>query len=99
MTSLLRKPAGTAGKVHDITPDSAGWGYVGFGLYRLAPGESAAVYLSMSVAAGGSTGKPARPTRSRVRCASDSGMYPRSTLKRAAMHMPAPTASPCSHWP
>jgi len=42
MTGLLRKPAGTTGKVHDITPDSAGWGHVGFGLYRLAPGETAA---------------------------------------------------------
>ena len=39
---LLVKPNGTTGKVHDITPDSAGWGYVGFGLYHLAPGESAA---------------------------------------------------------
>lgn len=41
MTSpLLRKPSGTTGKVHDITPANAGWGYVGFGLHRLAPGES-----------------------------------------------------------
>jgi 5-deoxy-glucuronate isomerase len=40
--SLLRKPLGTTGKVHDITPESAGWGYVGFGLYRLQPGESVA---------------------------------------------------------
>ncbi len=39
---LLRKPKGTSGKVHDITPASAGWGYVGFALYRLAPGETAA---------------------------------------------------------
>jgi len=42
MTDLLRKPTGNLGKVHDITPQSAGWGYVGFGLYRLKPGESAA---------------------------------------------------------
>ncbi|GGG39820.1 5-deoxy-glucuronate isomerase [Chelatococcus composti] len=42
MTQLLRKPTGTSGKVHDITPKSAGWGYVGFGLYKLAPGETAA---------------------------------------------------------
>ena len=42
MTSLLRRPTGTRGKVHDITPASAGWGYVGFGLWRLAPGETAA---------------------------------------------------------
>lgn len=41
MSHLLRKPAGTAGKVHDITPENAGWGYVGFGLYRLKAGETA----------------------------------------------------------
>lgn len=41
MSKLLVKPAGTAGKVHDITPRSAGWGYVGFGLYRLKAGETA----------------------------------------------------------
>lgn len=38
---LLRKPTGSSGKVHDITPENAGWGYVGFGLYRLKPGETA----------------------------------------------------------
>lgn len=42
MAELLVKPSGTAGKVHDITPESANWGYVGFGLYHLAPGESVA---------------------------------------------------------
>jgi len=42
MSELLVKPSGTTGKVHDVTPASAGWGYVGFGLYRLAPGETAA---------------------------------------------------------
>ncbi|MFL4471823.1 5-deoxy-glucuronate isomerase [Tateyamaria armeniaca] len=40
MTNLLRVPTGTSGKVHDITPASAGWGYVGFALYRLKPGET-----------------------------------------------------------
>jgi 5-deoxy-glucuronate isomerase len=38
---LLRKPNGTTGKVHDISVANAGWGYVGFGLYRLAAGQSA----------------------------------------------------------
>ncbi|MFL0693844.1 MAG: 5-deoxy-glucuronate isomerase [Agrobacterium tumefaciens] len=42
MTDLLRKPAGKSGKVHAITPASAGWGYVGFGLYHLKAGEQAA---------------------------------------------------------
>lgn len=41
MPDLLRKPSGTHGKVHDITPESAGWSYVGFGLHRLAEGETA----------------------------------------------------------
>ncbi|AUH64428.1 5-deoxy-glucuronate isomerase [Paracoccus zhejiangensis] len=39
---LLRKPFGTHGKVHQITPESAGWRYVGFSLYRLRAGEVAA---------------------------------------------------------
>lgn len=42
MPSLLRKPFGSHGKVHSITPVSAGWRYVGFSLYRLRPGEIAA---------------------------------------------------------
>ncbi len=42
MTNLLRHPTGSTGKVHDITPESAGWGYVGFGLYRLTAGETVA---------------------------------------------------------
>jgi len=40
MANLLRKPQGAHGKVHDITPESAEWGYVGFGLYRLKPGDT-----------------------------------------------------------
>ncbi|OJY27197.1 MAG: 5-deoxy-glucuronate isomerase [Rhodobacterales bacterium 65-51] len=42
MGDLLVRPLGTRGKVHDVTPDSAGWGYVGFGLYRLEPGDRVA---------------------------------------------------------
>ena len=42
MTDLLRKPHGTDGKVHDITLETAGWSHVGFGLYRLKPGDVAA---------------------------------------------------------
>ncbi|MEM7441789.1 MAG: 5-deoxy-glucuronate isomerase [Pseudomonadota bacterium] len=41
MSDLLVKPSGTHGKVHDITPEGAGWGYVGFGLYHLTAGERA----------------------------------------------------------
>ena len=41
MSHLLRKPTGTQGKVHDITAQSAGWSYVGFGLYRLEAGQTA----------------------------------------------------------
>lgn len=36
---LLRKPFGHHGKVHEITPQSANWRYVGFSLYRLRAGE------------------------------------------------------------
>lgn len=42
MAHLLRKPFGKHGKVHEITPQSAGWRYVGFSLYRLRAGETAA---------------------------------------------------------
>jgi 5-deoxy-glucuronate isomerase len=42
MGDLLVRPLGTRGKVHDVTPDSAGWGYVGFGLYRLEQGARVA---------------------------------------------------------
>ena len=40
MPDLLKKPFGTHGKVHQITPQSAEWRYVGFDLYRLREGES-----------------------------------------------------------
>lgn len=42
MADLLKKPFGTHGKVHQITPESAGWRYVGFSLYRLRAGETVA---------------------------------------------------------
>ena len=48
MSDLLLKPTGTGGKVHDVTIDRAktplspDWGYVGFGLWRMAEGETAA---------------------------------------------------------
>ena len=40
MPDLLKRPFGTHGKVHQITPESAGWRYVGFDLIRLRAGES-----------------------------------------------------------
>ncbi|WP_071795335.1 5-deoxy-glucuronate isomerase [Natronohydrobacter thiooxidans] len=42
MGSLLRRPTGRSGLVHAITPEDAGWRYVGFDLWRLSPGEMAA---------------------------------------------------------
>ena len=42
MADLLIRPIGTRGLVHRVTPESAGWGYVGFSLYHLSPGEVAA---------------------------------------------------------
>ncbi|AYG64457.1 5-deoxy-glucuronate isomerase [Rhizobium jaguaris] len=41
MSDLLRKPFGRHGKVHEITPQSAGWRYVGFSLHKLRAGEEA----------------------------------------------------------
>ena len=40
MSNLLRKPTATHGKVHDITPETAGWGYVGFALHVLHAGDT-----------------------------------------------------------
>ncbi|MFB9947543.1 5-deoxy-glucuronate isomerase [Rhizobium puerariae] len=40
MSHLLRRPFGSHGKVHEITPQSAGWRYVGFNLYRLRQSEA-----------------------------------------------------------
>ncbi|WP_282096280.1 5-deoxy-glucuronate isomerase [Epibacterium ulvae] len=42
MSNLQRKPIAQSGKVHDITPNSAGWEYVGFALYHLQPGDEIA---------------------------------------------------------
>jgi hypothetical protein len=42
MSDLQKKPIGTRGKVHQITPESAGWRYVGFSLFRLKAGDTAA---------------------------------------------------------
>ncbi|WP_018634308.1 5-deoxy-glucuronate isomerase [Neomegalonema perideroedes] len=41
MSHLRRKPLAEHGLIHDVTPASAGWRYVGFALHRLAPGERA----------------------------------------------------------
>jgi 5-deoxy-glucuronate isomerase len=41
MAQLLRKPAGDHGRIHAITPQAAGWTYVGFDLWRLRAGELA----------------------------------------------------------
>lgn len=41
MPNLLVKPAGTTGKITDITPQSAGWSYVGFEVHKLEPGQTA----------------------------------------------------------
>ncbi|MCY4438978.1 MAG: 5-deoxy-glucuronate isomerase, partial [Deltaproteobacteria bacterium] len=41
MNNLLRKPSGTTGKIVDITPEDAGWRYVGFAVYALKAGGTA----------------------------------------------------------
>ncbi|WP_425093388.1 5-deoxy-glucuronate isomerase [Tropicimonas sp. S265A] len=40
MSHLKRSPTGTQGHVHAITPEVAGWEYVGFDLHRMQPGET-----------------------------------------------------------
>jgi 5-deoxy-glucuronate isomerase len=40
MPHLKRSPAGPLGHVHAITPEDAGWQYVGFDLHRLQPGDT-----------------------------------------------------------
>jgi 5-deoxy-glucuronate isomerase len=40
MSKLLVRPQGEWGRVTRVTPQSAGWTYVGFELHRLRPGES-----------------------------------------------------------
>jgi len=39
--NLRVRPKGTTGKVHEITPASAGWAHVGFALHKLTPGDQA----------------------------------------------------------
>ena len=39
MKNLLLKPLQTSGLIHDITPQSAGWGFVGMAIHLLKPGE------------------------------------------------------------
>lgn len=39
MTGLLIKPSEATGKVIDVTPQSAGWRYVGFAVHKLAEGQ------------------------------------------------------------
>jgi 5-deoxy-glucuronate isomerase len=41
MPNLLVKPNGKHGRVTHVTPENAGWTYVGFDLFRLRPGEKA----------------------------------------------------------
>ena len=41
MPNLLVKPYGKEGRVTHVTPEGAGWTYVGFDLFRLKPGGTA----------------------------------------------------------
>ena len=40
MVNLLVKPNGNYGRVTHVSPETAGWTYVGFDLHKLRPGES-----------------------------------------------------------
>src|SRR5690348_8985425 len=39
MSKLLMKQQGSQGRVLHVTPESAGWRYVGFDLHKLIPGQ------------------------------------------------------------
>src|SRR5436305_1798309 len=41
MSKLLVKAGGEKGRVIHVTPENAGWTYVGFDLWKLSPGEKA----------------------------------------------------------
>ena len=41
MSHLRLKPSASKGRLFHVTPESAGWSYVGFDLLKLAPGEEA----------------------------------------------------------
>ena len=41
MSKLLLKPQGRSGRVSHVTPETAGWTYVGFDLHRLQAGQTA----------------------------------------------------------
>lgn len=41
MPNLRIRPAAQEGRVHHVTPESAGWTYVGFDLWKLGPGRTA----------------------------------------------------------
>ncbi len=40
MSKLRMKPSGPHGRIHHITPERAGWTYVGFDVHRLRSGET-----------------------------------------------------------
>ena len=40
MSKLLVRPNLDGGPVHDVTPETANWSYVGFGLHDLAAGDA-----------------------------------------------------------
>jgi 5-deoxy-glucuronate isomerase len=42
MPNLLLKPSRKSGCVHKVTPESAGWTYVGFEVHELSPGDTLA---------------------------------------------------------
>lgn len=46
MTKLLIKPQGTKGRLVHVTPENAGWDYVGFDVHRLDGGETVAGFES-----------------------------------------------------
>ena len=64
MPNLLVKPKGDHGLVTKVTPETAGWTYVGFEIYKLKAGEMRV--KKRATAKSASSGFPARQRPRRV---------------------------------
>ena len=65
MSDLHLTSKGEFGKLYDVTPQSAGWSYVGFGLYRLKPGDEVTEHTAETEVILGSGGRQGRDYRRR----------------------------------
>ena len=84
MPNLLVKPgcADQDGRVHAVTPASAGWTYVGFEVYRLRPGRrSGERPATAKPASCWSPARPASPEAARISASSAGARRPSSRIR------------------